>query len=140
MQLTIADFLAEIHDTHHPISSALYYEEQKKEAKRHASDFLKARAPKFFSYFEKVLERSAKGYLVGSGLTYAYLSLFQIVSGTRYAFPRAMDKLERLCPRVVALHDRAVVARPRIAAYLASDRRVAFNQSGIFRYYRELDE
>jgi glutathione S-transferase len=139
LQLTIADFVAEIHDTHHPISSGLYYEEQKKEAKRRAADFLEARAPKYFAYFDRVLERNDKGYLVGSRLTYADLSLFQIVSGTRYAFPRAMDRLERLCPRVIALHDR-VAARPRIARYLASDRRIPFNQSGIFRCYRELDE
>jgi glutathione S-transferase len=39
---------------------------------------------------------------------------------------------------VVALHDR-VAARARIAAYLASPRRIAFNRSGIFRHYPELD-
>jgi glutathione S-transferase len=139
LQLTIADFVSEIHDTHHPIASSLYYEDQKKEAKRRAEDFVRNRAPKFFAYFEKVLERNNnQKYLVGGRVTYADLSLFQIVSGTRYAFPRAMGRLERKCRRMLELHDR-VTARPRIAAYLTSSRRLPFNETGIFRHYKELD-
>jgi glutathione S-transferase len=138
LQLTIADFVAEVHDTHHPIAGRLYYEDQRREAKRRAADFLKYRAPKFLGYFERVLERSGGAHLTGRKLTYADLSLFQIVEGLRYAFPKAMARLERKVPRVVALHDR-VAARPRIAAYLASDRRIAFNEQGIFRRYKELD-
>ena len=139
LQLTIADFVVEIHDVHHPIGSGLYYEDQKKEAKRRAADFLENRAPKYLGYFEEVLGRNrGSKYLVGRRPTYADLSLFQIVAGLRYAFPKAMAKLEKKHPRVVAVHD--LVARwPRIAAYLASDRRIAFNQSGIFRHYPELD-
>ncbi len=140
LQLTIADFVVEIHDTHHPIASGLYYEDQKKEARRRAEDFLKSRAPKYLGYFERVIERnnSRGGYLIGNAATYPDLSLFQIVAGLRYAFPRATARLERKCPRAVALHDR-VAARPRIAAYLASDRRIPFNEQGIFRHYAELD-
>jgi glutathione S-transferase len=85
-----------------------------------------------------VLAGSGGHYLLGRGLTYADLSLFQVVAGLRYAFPKAMRRLEKKVPRVVALHDR-VSGRPRIAAYLASERRIAFNQSGIFRHYPELD-
>jgi glutathione S-transferase len=138
LQLTITDFVAEIHDTHHPIGGGLYYEEQRREAKRRSADFLKSRAPKFLNYFERVLERSGGVHLLGRNLTYADLSLFQIVEGLRYAFPKAMTRLERNVPRVVALHDR-VARRPRIAAYLVSERRIAFNQQGIFRRYKELD-
>jgi glutathione S-transferase len=141
LQLTIADFVDEIHDTHHPIASSLYYEDQREEARARATDFLKSRAPKYLGYFERVLERKTAGngeYLVGAQITYPDLSLFQIVAGLRYAFPRAMARLEPKHPRVVALHDR-VAARPRIAAYLASDRRIPFNQHGIFRHYPELD-
>jgi glutathione S-transferase len=140
LQLTIADFLAEIHDTHHPIGSGLYYEDQRKEAKRRAADFLQSRAPKFLDYFGDVLARNPAGdkYLVGARLTYADLSLFQIIDGLRYAFPRAIVRLERKYPRLTAHHER-VAARPRIAAYLASERRIAFNTQGIFRYYKELD-
>jgi glutathione S-transferase len=140
LQLTIADFVDEIHDTHHPIASSLYYEDQRREAKARAADFVKSRAPKYLGYFERVLERNPAGttHLVGAELTYPDLSLFQIVAGLRYAFPRAMARLEPRHERVVALHDR-VAARPRIAAYLASDRRIAFNQHGIFRHYPELD-
>jgi glutathione S-transferase len=141
LQLTIADFVAEIHDTHHPIASGLYYEEQRSEAKRRAGDFLANRAPKYLGYFERVLECNPRGdkHLVGARLSYPDLSLFQIVEGLRYAFPRAMARLEPDCPRLLALHDR-VAARPRISAYLASGRRIAFNETGIFRRYPELDE
>jgi glutathione S-transferase len=140
LQLTLADFLVEIHDTHHPIGSGLYYEDQKKEAKRRSADFLKNRLPKYLAYFERVLAQNPSGdkYLVGARLTYADLSLFQIVEGLRYAFPKAMGRIEKKIPRVIALHDR-VAERPGIAAYLASERRIAFNEMGIFRRYGELD-
>jgi glutathione S-transferase len=130
--------VVEVHDAHHPVASALYYEDQKKEAKRRAEDFRKSRAPKFLGYFERVLAASSGPYLTGRRLSYADLSLFQAVEGLRYAFPKAMRRLERKVPEVVALHDR-VNARPRIAAYLASNRRIPFNDMGIFRHYSELD-
>jgi glutathione S-transferase len=140
LQLTIADLVDEVHDTHHPIASSLYYEDQRQEARARTTDFLKSRAPKYLGYFERVLERNKAGdsHLVGAELTYPDLSLFQIVAGLRYAFPRTMAQLEPKHPRVVALHDR-VADCPRIAAYLASDRRIAFNEHGIFRHYPELD-
>jgi glutathione S-transferase len=137
LQLTIADFVTEIHDTHHPLGPSQYYEGQIAEAKKRSADFRKARAPKYLGYFEDLLKASG-GYLTGRRLTYADLSLFQIVEGLRYAFPKAIKKWERKHPRVVALHDR-VAARPNIRAYLASDRRIAFNQDGIFRRYPALD-
>lgn len=141
LQLTIADLVQEVHDTHHPISGNLYYEDQRPEAKRRAADFLKSRAPKFLGYFENVLANnpSAKGFLIGGKLTYPDLSLFQIVAGLRYAFPHAMARIEKKHPRIAALHAK-VAARPRIAAYLASDRRIPFSEEGIFRHYEELDE
>jgi glutathione S-transferase len=140
LQLTLADFLQEIHDTHHPIAGGLYYEDQRKEARRRAADFLSERLPKYLAYFEDILRRNGSGpYLLGARRSYPDLSLFQIVAGLRYAFPRAMAGLEKRHPRVAALHD-AVAARPRIAAYLASPRRLGFNESGIFRHYDELDE
>ena len=140
LQLTVTDFVVEIHDTHHPIASSLYYEDQKPEARRRAAIFLKQRVPKYLGYFENILAGNKAGdaYLLGRRLTHPDLSLFQIVEGLRYAFPRAMARLEKKHKRVVALHDR-VAARPRIAAYLASPRRIPFNESGIFRRYPELD-
>jgi glutathione S-transferase len=138
LQLTVADLVVEVHDTHHPVASSLYYEDQKREAKRRAEDFRKSRAPKFLGYFERVLAGSAGPYLTGRRLSYADLSVFQVIEGLRYAFPKAMRRLERQVPQVVALHDR-VNARPRIAAYLASKRRIPFNDMGIFRHYGELD-
>ncbi|MFY9640719.1 MAG: glutathione S-transferase family protein [Rhodomicrobium sp.] len=140
LQLTMADLVDEIHDTHHPIASGLYYEDQLEEAKRRAEDFLKARAPKFLKYFERVLATNKKGsaFLIGDSITYPDLSLFQIVSGLRYAFPKAMAALEQHLPLTVALHGR-VTALPEIAAYLVSPRRIPFNQEGIFRHYPELD-
>jgi glutathione S-transferase len=140
LQLTIADWVAEVHDTHHPISGSLYYEDQKREAKRRAADFRDNRLPKFLDYFERILKRAPKGsrYLVGKSVSYVDFSIFQMIAGLRYAFPRRMAKLERKYPRVMALHDE-VAARPRLAAYLSSPRRLAFNQEGIFRHYPELD-
>ncbi len=138
LQLTITDLLVQIHDTHHPISSALYYEDQRKEAMRRTAEFWRHRTPKFLGYFENVLRRSGGHYVLGRRLTYVDLSLFQVVAGLRYAFPKRMKRLEKKIPRLVALHDR-IAARPRIAAYLASERRIAFNEWGIFRRYKELD-
>ena len=138
LQLTLADFVVEIHDTHHPIGTGLYYEDQKPEAQRRAQDFRGERLPKFLGYFERVLKQSGGPYLTGRRVSYADLSLFQVVAGLRYAFPKAMAKVETRHRRVCALHD-AVAARPRIKTYLASDRRIPFNEMGIFRHYPELD-
>jgi glutathione S-transferase len=141
LQLTVTDWVAEVGNTHHPIANVLYYEEQKEEAKRRTSYFTSLRIPKFLSYYEKILQNNGKAapYLLGKQICYADLSLFQMVEGLRYAFPRAMAKVEPSCPRVVAVRDR-VAARPRLKRYLASPRRLAFNQNGIFRHYPELDE
>jgi glutathione S-transferase len=140
LQLTVTDFVAEVHDTHHPIASGLYYQDQKKEARRRTSDFLQNRVPKFLGYFESVLSRNPRGdrYLVGAKLSYVDLSLFQIIAGMSYAFPNSMTKVVRRHRRLFSLHER-VQERPRIAAYLASHRRIAFNEDGIFRHYPELD-
>jgi glutathione S-transferase len=140
LQLTVADLVGEVHDTHHPIASSLYYEDQKREARRRAGDFLDNRLPKYLGYFEQVLARNARGrgWLVGGRLTYADLSLFQALAGLDYAFPRAMGRLSRRYRRLTALR-RAVAGRPRIAAYLKSDRRLPFSEDGIFRHYPELD-
>jgi glutathione S-transferase len=138
LQLTIADLVTHIHDAHHPVSGWLYYEEQRPAAKRRTADFWRYRAPKFLGYFERVIGKSGGPYLLGRRLSYVDLSLFQIVEGLRYAFPKRMKRFERKVPRVVALHDR-VAARPRVAAYLASKRRIAFSQWGIYRYFKELD-
>lgn len=140
LQLTVTDLVAEVHDTHHPVASSLYFEDQKPEAKRRAKDFRENRTGKYLGYFEKVLAANPKGndWLVGAEATYIDLSLFQVVEGLRYAFPRAMRAQEKHWPLLIALHHR-VAARPRIAAYLKSPRRLPFNEDGIFRHYGELD-
>jgi glutathione S-transferase len=138
LQLTVTDFVAEIHDTHHPVGTGLYYEDQKPEAKRYAESFLDGRAPKYLGYFEAVLKKSGGPYLLGRKLTYVDLSVFQLVEGLRYAFPKAMKGIERKLPGLLDVHGR-VAKRPRIKAYLASSRRIAFNTMGIFRHYPELD-
>ncbi|MFT8246256.1 glutathione S-transferase [Roseomonas sp. BN140053] len=140
VQLTLADLVDEVHDTHHPVASSLYYEDQRPEAARRAENFRSERLPKFLGWCERVLARNPAGdaHLVGDALTYADLSLFQVVEGLRYAFPLAAARELAAMPRVVALHA-AVARRPRIARYLASERRLPFNQQGIFRHYPELD-
>ena len=140
LQLTLADLVVEAHDTHHPVAASLYYEDQKPAARRRAEDFRRNRIPKFLGYFERVLAHNPRGdrWLVGARLTYADLSLFQVVEGLNYAFPRAMQRQAKRYPKVVALHDR-VASRSRIKTYLASARRIPFNEDGIFRRYPALD-
>ncbi len=141
LELTITDLVKEAHDTHHPVGSSLYYEDQKAEAKRYAKEFVNHRIPKYLGYFERVLERNVQSdekHLIGSTLSYVDLSMFQVMVGLDYAFPAAMKKLAPQTRRLRALAD-AVAARPRIAAYLDSERRIPFNEDGIFRRYPELD-
>lgn len=141
LQLTIADFVAETHDTHHPIAASLYYEDQKSEALSRSRVFVEERMPKFLQYFERALERNDQShgrYFVRKELSYVDLSMFQVLAGLKYAFPRALAHLGPSIPHLMALHDR-VAARPRITAYLSSPRRIPFNQQGIYRHYPELD-
>jgi len=138
LQLTIADLVNEAHDAHHPLGPSLYYEDQKSEAKRRAAAFRAERIPKFLGYFERVLGRGKNGHFIGGHISYVDLSMFQVMVGLAYAFPRAMKAFEPKVPELVKLRER-VQKRPRIAAYLASERRIAFNEDGIFRHYPELD-
>ncbi|MBR1124353.1 glutathione S-transferase [Bradyrhizobium lablabi] len=138
LQLTIADFVVEVHDTHHPIGVSLYYEDQRPPAKKRTEEFWKERVPKYLGYFEDLVKGNGGAYVTGRRVTYVDLSLFQIVEGLRYAFPKRMAAFEEDIPRLVELRDR-VAERPNIKAYLASERRIPFNEQGIFRCYKELD-
>jgi glutathione S-transferase len=138
LQLTLADFIVEIHDTHHPVGVSLYYEQQRAEATRRALDFRSHRLGKFLGYFEGVLRRAGHGWLVGRRPSYADLSLFQVIAGLRYAFPQAMQACAKRTPRLGDLHDR-VGALPRVRAYLESPRRLPFSDADIWRHYPELD-
>ncbi len=138
LQLTITDLVLEIHDTHHPLGPSLYYEEQRTPAKKRTAEFWNERVPKYLGYFEGLIAARGGAYVTGRRITYVDLSLFQIVAGLRYAFPKRMQKFEREIPGLVSLHDR-VAARPNIEAYLASPRRIPFNEDGIFRHYKPLD-
>ena len=133
---TTADFVAEAHDTHHPVGTSLYYEDQKPEALRRATEFRDQRMPKFLGWYESLIGTS--GHLVGDRLSYADLGLFQVVEGLRYAMPKRMAAIEADYPKVIRLAAK-VAAHPKIAAYLASERRVPFSTDGIFRHYPELD-
>ena len=138
LQLTVTDLVKEVHDTHHPVGAGLYYEDQKKEARRYAEGFLGERVPKYLGYFETVLKRSGGPWLMGRRCTYIDLSMFQLIEGLRYAFPKGMKRIEKKVPGLVGVHDR-VARRPGIKAYVASERRIPFNEDGIFRHYPELD-
>ena len=139
LQLTIADLIVHIHDTHHPVSGWLYFEEQRPAARRRTQDFWRYRVPKFLGYFERVLHNNGGTYMVGRRTSYVDLSMFEIVEGLRYAFPKRMKRFEKKVPGLIALRNR-VAKRPRIAAYLASKRRIPFSQWGIYRYFKELDQ
>jgi glutathione S-transferase len=143
LQLTVMDFLTEVHDVHHPIAVSLYYEDQQPEARRRATHLLAERIPKYLRYFEKVLGADAQTagrtrFMLGSAFSYVDLSLFQVVAGLEYAFPRAMVQIAPVFPGLIHLA-RRMSERPRLAAYLASTRRIPFNQQGVFRHYPELD-
>lgn len=138
LQLTVTDWVAEVHDTHHPIGTDLYYEEQREEAKKRSSAFLAERLPKFMGYFEDVIEAQGGDHLLGADLAYPDLSVFQVLRGLAYAFPKGFGGMRGAYPRLQALEDR-VAAVPALAAYLASERRIPFNEHGIFRRYPELD-
>lgn len=139
LALTIADLVAEAHDVHHPIAASKYYDEQREPARARAAEFRTARIPKFLGCLERNLERNAHGVLVGDHVSYVDLAAFQVVEGLSYAFPRTLAGLRDSLPRLFALRDR-VARRPRLVAYLASPRRLPFNQHGLFRHYPELDE
>jgi glutathione S-transferase len=140
LTLTILDLYVEIFATHHPLGDGYAYEEQKAAARRRTRDFLRVRLPKFLGYFERVLElnRAHRPWMVGARVSYADLSMAQVIAGLRYAFPRAASRALRKRPRLAALHD-AVFARPRIARYVNSGRRLPFNNDDLFRHYPELD-
>jgi glutathione S-transferase len=139
VQLTIADVATEVHDVHHPIASSLYYEDQKVEAARRAKTFTSERLEKLLGYFERVLgARGGDSWVFGDRVSYVDLSLFQLLSGLEYAFPRSMARLAPKLPRLASLEQR-VADRPRVAAYLASPRRLPFSVDGLFRHYPELD-
>jgi glutathione S-transferase len=138
LQLTITDLVLEIHDTHHPLGPSLYYEDQRTPARKRTAEFWNERVPKYLGYFEGLIAQRGGAFVTGRRLTYVDLSLFQIVAGLRYAFPKRMNKFERDIPGLVALHDR-IAARPNIETYLASPRRIPFNEDGIFRHYKALD-
>ncbi len=138
LQVTISDVVSETHDTHHPVSSALYYEDQKQAALQAASLFRERRLPVWLRFFDRVLERSGGPHVFGDRISYVDLGLFQLIEGLKYAFPIVMKGALADVPRITALHQR-VAARPRVAEYLASERRIPFNEHGIFRYYPELD-
>jgi glutathione S-transferase len=139
LQLTVSDLLKEIQDTHHPVAHGLYFEEQKTEALTYTRHFLAERLPKYLGYFERVLGGAqGRAHMVGSSLSYADLSMFQLLEGLRFSFPQTMRRVEPAYPGFVALHD-GIATRPNIAAYLKSARRIPFNDRGIFRHYPELE-
>src|ERR1700754_2991667 len=111
LQLTVADFVVEVHDTHHPLGLTLYYEDQRPAAKRRTDEFWSERVPKFLGYFEELLTQSKGPYLNGRRICYVDLSVFQLIEGLRYAFPKRMKRFEGEVPRVLELHDR-VAERP----------------------------
>jgi len=115
----------------------LYYEDQKVEAKARARSLVRHRLPKYLGYFQRVLRHSGGKTMLGR-FSYVDLTMFQLIEGLSYAFPNAMARMKRDIRGLLALRDR-VADRPRIAEYLASERRIPFNEEGIFRHYPELD-
>lgn len=138
LMLTVTDLVDEVHDTHHPLGPSLYFEDQEDEALQRSQQFLEHRLPRFLSYFQRVLRHNGGEHLMGDRLCYVDLALFQVLTGVQYAFPNAYARLMGETPELER-HREAVAARPRVAEYLASPRRLPFNEDGIFRHYGKLD-
>ena len=138
LQLTLADLVAETHETHHPVAANLYFEDQRPEARRRSWHFTRERIPKYLGYFERLLAAGDGRHLVGRRLSYVDLSMFQVLEGLAYAFPRTMRGLAPRARRLNELRER-VRERPRVAGYLASPRRLPFNEDDVFRSYPELE-
>ena len=136
--LTIDDLIVEVHDTHHPLSKDLYYEEQREAAKERVQNFHQERLPKLLKYFEYILTYNQSYTLVGQETSYVDLMMFQMLKGLNYAFPKSFQQLAPEIPQLLKLGD-TIAERPRIKAYLKSPRRIPFNEQGIFRHYPELD-
>ncbi|UKZ79166.1 hypothetical protein TrVFT333_006916 [Trichoderma virens FT-333] len=125
--LTILDGLCvEVHDTHHPIATHKYYEDQKEEAKLRAKAFREERLPKYLTYVQRLLDAKTSGE--------------GCLDGTKFAFPQTVEKLKKSgkYDGVFKLYD-AVKERPNIKAYLESDKRIDYSD-GIWRHYPELEE
>lgn len=140
--LTALDLNNEAHDTHHPIAVAKYYEEQKEESLKKSTDFREARIPKFLGYFERVLkgnEEQGKGkYLVGSKLSFADTTLWHVLSGLLFAFPKEMEARKAEFELLFGTFYNSVKEASGVKEYLASGKRKPFSM-GVFRHYPELD-
>jgi glutathione S-transferase len=141
---TIFDGLCnEAHETHHPIASSAYYEDQKPEAAKRAKNYIEERLPKFLTYVTRVLKAKTSGggpWLYGGTFTYADIVLFQCIDGNLFAFPKTMAKLraDSKYDGVFKLYE-AVKEVPKIAAYLSGKRPYQYGE-GIWRHYPELEE
>ncbi|MXO84844.1 glutathione S-transferase [Altererythrobacter aurantiacus] len=139
LQLDITDIVEEVHSVHHPVASSLYYDDQKDAAEQAAEKFREERIPKYFDHFEQALGVKDGGpFSLGSTWSHFDTSLFQLVEGLEYAFPRRMAAIKDDYPMIFACRD-AVALIDGLAAYVASEDRIPFNEDGIFRHYPELD-
>lgn len=140
--LTALDLNNETHDTHHPIAVMQYYEDQKEEALKKSKNFRENRIPKYFSFFERVLkgnEETGKGkYLVSDMLTYADTTLWQVMDGLHFAFPKELEARSNDYPLLFGTFYPSIKEEKHLKEYLASDRRLPYSM-GVFRHYPELD-
>lgn len=139
VQLTIADFLTEIHNTHHPISASLYFEDQVEEAKKASKVFLNDRIWKWMKFWNSMVNSSKGDFLLGKEILYVDLSFFQVLGGLIYAFPLFMSGLEKEFPKLFR-HFERISMNSKLKSYLESDRRLFYNRTGLFRHYPELDQ
>lgn len=76
--------------------------------------------------------------MFGAKVSVVDLSLFQLLKGVEYAFPKAYGSLEGGYP--LLMQCRAAVGQlEKVKEYEESGRCQSFNKNGIFRYYAELD-
>tara|TARA_A100001391_G_scaffold7621_5_gene4898 strand:+ start:10017 stop:10736 length:720 start_codon:yes stop_codon:yes gene_type:complete len=139
VQMDIADLVEEIHGSHHPIAPSLYYADQMDAAFEKAADLRATRIPKYLIHFDNALAANGGPFMLGDQWSHVDTSLFQLMEGLDYAFPNYMAQMQGTWANLEALQT-AVPDIEGLAPYLASERRMEFNEDGLFRHYEELDE
>jgi len=122
---TVHEYIAEGRSAFHPVKNTMSYHDQKEEAKPYIAAFKADRLPRYMTNFERFLKanRGGGGFFVGDSLSYVDLQVMVMLQVTRSQFPDAWEALDA---KLLKDHLAQMEARPRIKAYLLSDRKQPF--------------
>jgi glutathione S-transferase len=77
-------------------------------------------------------------HLVGEKLTFADTTVWHVLDGLQFAFPKEVEARKADYPLLFETFFPSVKEQEHLRAYLASERRLPYSQ-GVFRHYAELD-